>query len=215
MTVLPLSQTDCERTVNLRAKSRQRNLRWLLVALAIVFIPRVGLSQSAERLNTIPAPALKGFGDRVSEFVRLELAVGAEVLVIQKGKPILHESYGFSDRESEKSWENNTVCNIRSMTKSITSTAAQILIDRKQLDLDRPVAFYLPSFDTDDSKSITVRQVLTHRSGLPLTIVLAPRVYPSLKKQVDAIGERGPQFEPGEKFWYSDAGTDVVAGLVE
>ena len=159
---------------------------------------------------------LQDLGNVVSRYVERNLAVGAELLVIEKGKTVFHKSFGLKDREDNTAWENNTLCNIRSMTKPITSTAAQILIDREMLELDVPVATYLDSFNEDvDSKKITVRQVLTHRSGLPLTNLLHPNQYPSLSKQVAAAGENGPQFEPGSKFWYSDIGTDVVGALVE
>ena len=130
-------------------------------------------------------------------------------------KTLLHQSYGFSDKADDRRWKTNTICNIRSMTKPITSAAAQILVDRGKLDLDQPVSSYLDSFDNDKSRLITVRQVLTHRSGLPLTILLMPHQFKTLEDQVAASAKKGPDHEPGSKFWYSDAGTDVVARVVE
>ncbi len=160
-------------------------------------------------------PALSDLVATVQGYVDRELAVGGELLILQGGQPLLHQSFGFSDREQQRSWENDTICNIRSMTKSITSAAAQILIDRQELKLDETVASYLPAFDNDKSRLITVRQVLTHRAGMPLTNLLRPDQYESLADQVAAAGRNGPQFEPDSKFWYSDTGTDVVAALVE
>jgi CubicO group peptidase (beta-lactamase class C family) len=159
--------------------------------------------------------ALNELGDVVSLYIEKELAVGAEIQVIHKGKTVFHKSYGYSDREKKRNWENNTICNIRSMTKPITSAAAQILIDRKLLDLDAPVAKYLDGFKNDKSKMITVRQVLTHRSGLPMTNLTFAKQYKSLSLQVAKGGEKGPAHEPGSKFLYSDLGTDVVGALVE
>jgi len=101
------------------------------------------------------------------------------------------------------------------MTKAITSAAAQLLIDRGQLSLDEPVATWLNSFDNDRCREITVRHVLTHRSGFPLTLLLAPRQHASLSEQVDSYAERGPVARPGKAFVYSDAGADVVGRLVE
>ena len=159
--------------------------------------------------------SLQELGTVVENYIEKDYAVGAELQVIQYGKTLFHQSWGLSDKESERSWENDTLCNIRSMTKPITSTAAQILIDRKLLKLDEAVATYLESFDNDASRSITVRQILTHRSGLPLTNLMHPYQYKSLAEQVAAAGEEGPEFEPDSKFWYSDTGTDVVAAVVE
>ena len=165
--------------------------------------------------HTITSQSLLKLGDAVQQYIARDLAVGAELLVIERGEVLFHESYGYSDRESEKKWENDTPCNIRSMTKPITSVAAQILIDRNLLDLDEPVASYLEGFDNEKSRDITVRQVLTHRSGLPLTNLLQPRQFSNLSDQVAAAGEHGPVFPPDSKFWYSDTGTDVVGALIE
>jgi CubicO group peptidase (beta-lactamase class C family) len=165
--------------------------------------------------DAVASEALQELGRVVEQYIDDDRAVGAELLVIQDGQTLFHESFGFSDREDKRRWENQTLCNIRSMTKPITSAAAQILIDRKLLELDKPVAHYLKSFDNEKSKSITVRQVITHRSGLPLSNLFAPYQYDSLAEQVAAAGKSGPQFEPDSKFWYSDTGTDVVGRLVE
>ncbi len=163
----------------------------------------------------IEPAALKELEKTIAEYIQRDMVVGAEIQVIHRGKVLLHKSFGDADREDKKKWTNNTVCNIRSMSKPITSAAAQILIDRKLIELDKPVGHYLKSFQNEKSKSITVRQVLTHRSGLPLTNIFHAYQYKSLQKQVAAAGEKGPQFEPNSKFWYSDSGTDVVAALVE
>lgn len=158
---------------------------------------------------------LEQLGGVVASYVEKDQAIGGELQVIQGGKSIYHQSYGLVHREDETKWVNNTLCNIRSMTKPITSAAAQILIDQGKLDLDAPVSKYLNSFDNEKSKGITVRQVLTHRSGLPLTVhTTSVDQYENLMAQVAAAAEGGPKFEPGNKFWYSDAGTDVVGALV-
>jgi CubicO group peptidase (beta-lactamase class C family) len=165
--------------------------------------------------DAITKQSLQELGQIVERYIANEQAVGAELHIIQNGQTVYHESFGFSDRDDQRQWENGTICNIRSMTKPITSAAAQILIDRNLMNLDDPVAKYLDSFDNDKSKAITVRQVLTHRSGLPLTNLQYPYQFSNLTEQVAAAGKQGPQFEPGSKFWYSDLGTDVVGAVVE
>ncbi len=136
--------------------------------------------------------SLQDLGKVVEQYIDKDYAVGAELLVMHKGQTLYHESFGYSDREDKRQWEDNTLCNIRSMTKPITAAAAQMLIDRNLLHLDDPVAKYLESFNNDKSKSITVRQVLTHRSGLPLTNLMRPDQYSSLAEQVAAAGKSGP-----------------------
>ncbi|MHC4590426.1 MAG: serine hydrolase domain-containing protein [Planctomycetota bacterium] len=102
------------------------------------------------------------------------------------------------------------------MSKCLTGAAAQILIDEGKLGLDDAVAKYLPSFDNDKSRAITIRHLLTHRSGLPLTIMDKMfGEYESLRRIADLAGERGPDFEPGSDFQYSDTGSDVLGAVIE
>jgi CubicO group peptidase (beta-lactamase class C family) len=154
----------------------------------------------------------------VDEYLEGDLIVGAELLVISQGEVVLHETFGDSDADEGTAWAKDTICNIRSMTKALTGAAAQILIDRGQLSLDDRVAEYLPGFDTDEARMITVGQLMSHRSGLPLSIMLTPddmTKYEDLIAQGNAVGEAGPEFEPGSKFWYSDAGTDALGAVVQ
>src|SRR5262245_28890767 len=102
------------------------------------------------------------------------------------------------------------------MTKPLSGVAVHMLAEAGKLRLDDPVKKYLPGFDNDKSRAITVEQLLQHRSGLPLTIIEQKiDEYPDLQAQANAAGEKGPQFKPGEKFWYSDAGSDAAAAVVE
>ena len=144
-----------------------------------------------------------------------ELIVGAELVVIKNRKIVLHETVGWNDRENELPMERGTLFNVRSMTKPITGAAIQILIDEGRLRLDSRAAEYLPGFDNPDSRNITVEQLLTHRSGLPMSIITAADEYETLYLMANETGKIGPVFEPGSKFWYSDAGTDVLGAIVE
>lgn len=163
--------------------------------------------------------ALKQLAEVVHEFVEDEAALGAELLVIKNRKTVLHEVFGWKNREAGEPMIKNTIFNIRSMSKPFTGAALQILIDRGLLTPDDPVSKYLPAFDNERSRDITVAQVLTHRAGLHLSILMKLGValdhFESLQAMVNAVGEEGPEFEIGSKFWYSDSGTDVVGALVE
>ena len=102
------------------------------------------------------------------------------------------------------------------MTKPLTGAAAQILIDRGKLALSDQVAKYIPAFDNETHRDITIEQVLTHQSGLPLTALTeAIDQFDDLESLASSLAGRELEAEPGEKFWYSDAGTDTVAAVVE
>ena len=153
--------------------------------------------------------------DTVRGYFDEELIVGAELVVIKNRRIVLHEVVGWNDRENETSMERDTLFNIRSMTKPITGAAIQILIDEGRLRLDSRAAEYLPGFDNEKSENITVEQLLTHHSGLPLSIIIAADEFETLLSMANETGTRGPEFTPGSKFWYSDAGTEVLGAIVE
>ena len=163
----------------------------------------------------VPPEAVRQLADEVERYVKAGTIVGGEVLVIKNRKTILHQAFGDRDREEKLPMVPNTIFNVRSMTKPLTGVAVQILADEGKLHLDDPVAKYLPGFDNDKARAITVRQLLQHRSGLPLTILKSLTEYKDFQAQANATGEKGPQFKPGEKFWYSDAGSDAAAAVVE
>ena len=200
-----------------------RSIRRAAVVVALLSLGAEAQSAQFESATpesqAVPAAALEELSDQAAGYVEKDFAVGSELLIIKNRKVIFHRAYGDADREDGRAWSiepgSATICNIRSMTKTLTGAAAQILIDRGELSLDDPVAKYVPGFDNDKSRMITVRQVLTHRSGLPLTILTKIDEFPDLITQANAAGERGPEFEPGSKFWYSDIGTDVVGAIVE
>ena len=164
----------------------------------------------------LTSAAVNALRDEVSKYHKQGTIIGGELLIIKNRKTVLHEAFGDRDREDKKPMVKNTICNVRSMTKPLTGVAMQMLIDEGKVSLDDTAAKYLPGFDNEKSRSITIKQLLEHRSGLPLTVItLSLSQYPSLQKQAEAAGEKGPEYKPEEKFWYSDAGTDTVAAIVE
>lgn len=167
--------------------------------------------------HAVDPAKLTELGEFVRGLCQEEEVVGAELLVIKDGRTLLHEAYGWRDRDEERPMETDTVFCVRSMTKPVIGTAIQMLVDEGKVELGAPVATYLPSFDNDRSRAITIEQLLRHTSGLPLTVLTEDSL-----KELESItalaalgGERGPEFEPGTRFQYSDPGADALAAVVE
>jgi len=160
---------------------------------------------------------LKALGEFVRDLCESDELIGGELLVIKNGRTLLHEAYGWLDREAEQPMVTDTVFCVRSMTKPVIGTAIHMLVDEGKLELSDPVSKYLSSFDNDGSGAITVEQLLWHTGGLPLS-VLTPGLLEELE-DITAVaalaGEQGPEFEPGERFWYSDPGADTLAAVVQ
>jgi CubicO group peptidase (beta-lactamase class C family) len=142
--------------------------------------------------------------------------VGGELLVIKNRHTVLDATVGLGDRESQKPLKPDTIYCIRSMTKPIVGAAVQILIDEGRLSLDDTAAKYLPAFDNDKSRGITVRQLLTHSSGLPLSSLVGTdfQALHSLRDVANKTGTNGPTVAPGSRFQYSDDGADTLGAIV-
>jgi CubicO group peptidase (beta-lactamase class C family) len=167
-----------------------------------------------ERLNEYD-PSFAASREQIQKWVDDKEVVGAEVHIIKNRRTVLHKSFGDKDKERHVPMVNDTIFCVRSMTKPVVGTAIQILIDEHKISLDDPAAKYLPSFDNDKSRAITIRHLLTHTSGLPLTLLdKMPKEYHSIREIADQAGEHGSDFEPGSEFQYSDEGADTLGAIV-
>jgi CubicO group peptidase (beta-lactamase class C family) len=173
------------------------------------------LPQADPEIHGIPADTIEELSATIHGHFEDDYIVGAEFLIMKSGHIIMHEAYGWMDREELKPMEPNTIFNIRSMTKMLTGASAQILIDEGSLSLDDTVSLYLPGFNNSKSGGITIEQLLTHRSGLPLSTLTRLDEFDDLYSIGNSIGEIGPEFTPGSKFWYSDAGSEALGAVIE
>lgn len=143
--------------------------------------------------------------------------VGAELYVEQAGAVLLRRSFGWSDRERGIAMPVDAVYRMRSMTKPLVGTAVLMLYEEGKLGLADPIARYIPPFDNDTKRGITIHHLLTHTSGLIGEIydTVEGTVFTTLREAVDWLGREGPMgFAPGTAFHYSDPGTSTLGALV-
>ncbi len=178
--------------------------------------PPMAFAPATPESQGLSSAELKELAGVVAGFVKEEKILGAELLVIKNRRAVLHETFGFRDVEQKLPFQRDTICCVRSMTKPLVGVAAQMLIEEGKLNLEDTIAKHLPAFDNDKSRGITLPQVLSHTSGLPLSSLLKVN-YRTLKgvcDVADLTGKNGPQFPPGSRFNYSDDGTDTVGAVV-
>lgn len=174
----------------------------------------IALTQGA---NVQEPEALAKLNRLVQSLVDEEEIVGAELLVIQDGKAILHEAYGWRDRESEQPMTTGSVFCVRSMTKPLIGASILMLVEEGKLHLDDKVSQHLPYFDADTTRDITVEQLLLHTSGLPMSLIMSKTLTDI--EGIDEVARLGGgyalEFAPGTAFNYSDQGTDTLTALIE
>jgi CubicO group peptidase (beta-lactamase class C family) len=179
------------------------------------------------------APALAAEVDRViDQALSSGRIVGAVALVARDGKVVYQRAAGLADREAGRTMRLDTLFRLASLTKPIVSTAAMVLIERGQLALDDPVTRWLPAFrpalPNGERPPITVRQLLTHTSGLNYGFWQASGSDYHRAGISDGLDEPGRSmednlarlasvplmFRPGEGWQYS-LSLDVLGAMIE
>jgi CubicO group peptidase (beta-lactamase class C family) len=146
---------------------------------------------------------------------------GGVVLIRHKGRQLLHTAYGLS-RKYEAIGQNSaepiaattdTLYDLASITKLFTTTCALRLVEQGKLHLDDPVARALPEFAANGKGAITLRQLLTHTSGLPDYLKLW-ELEDSPEARLARVLRTAPLSPPGAVFKYSDLGLIALGHLV-
>ena len=142
---------------------------------------------------------------------------GAAVIVGRKGKAVLQRGFGRLswDESSPDVSPTSTIYDLASLTKVVgTTTAIMVLFDQGRISLDAPVARYLPEFTGGEKDLVTIRQLLTHRSGLPAGREIFRLTHDPVEAR-QLILATPLIAHPGQQYEYSDLGADVLAMVVE
>jgi CubicO group peptidase (beta-lactamase class C family) len=134
------------------------------ITLAILFL--CGIRASAAQQS----PDLGDFDPFVAKAMKAFKVPGAAIAIVKDGKIILAKGYGYRDMENKLPVTTKTVFPIASISKSFTVTTLGMLVDKGKVEWDKPVRDYLPGFRMYDpvaTEQLTVRDLITHRSGLP------------------------------------------------
>src|ERR1700682_6665390 len=130
---------------------------------------------------------------------------GASVIVVRDGEVVFRRSYGMANLEERIEATPQTHYRLASLTKAFTAAAILTLADRGKLSLDDRITRFLPTLP---EKGITIRQLLTHTSGLLDYEDLIPPGTNSQLKDIDVLrlleSQSSTYFSPGSKFRYSN-----------
>lgn len=172
---------------------------------------------------------------RMQVFVDQGDLAGVVTVVGRKSGIVSHEAIGSLRLDTQQSMPKDALFRIASMTKPITAIGIMILADEGKLTVEDPVEKHLPEFrgqmlvasrDKENltlkkpSRPITLRDLLTHTSGLPgappVGIAdLYTRRSHTLAEAVMAFSQRPLDFEPGSKWAYCNTGIDTLGRVIE
>ncbi len=230
-------------------------MRLFLLLLLLLAAPATAVGQSTTTLTPASRPEEVGLSAArlgridamVGDLVARQEIPGAVVLIARDGRIAYHKAYGVRDTETGEPMRPDDIFRIASQSKAIVSLAVMMLWEEGHFLLDDPVLRYLPTFaepsvlttfnaadttyETEPARSeITIRQLLTHTSGIDYAVIgseefnaiYAKAGVPSgigndrdrIGDKMDILGTLPLKHHPGERFTYG-LNTDVLGYLVE
>jgi CubicO group peptidase (beta-lactamase class C family) len=210
-----------------------KSARLRLIALAVAF-----LSLRSAAAAEFDQQKLAAIPQRMQKFIDEPgpQQVAGMVVVVGSSQGIaLHEAIGQQSLQAKQPMPKDALFRIASMTKPVTAVAIMMLEQEARLSVDDPVEKHLPEFKGQmlvekrdgervilkkPSRPITIRDLLTHTSGLPggyppgVSEMYFDRKY-SLAEAVGMISQRPLDFEPGSKWSYCNTGIDTLGRIIE
>ena len=146
----------------------------------------------------------------------LDGAFPGAALAVGRGDVVPHlEGHGYYTYDQKKPVQTTSQYDVASLTKVVaTTTAVMLLTERDSLSLDAPVARYLPDFAQNGKEAVTVRQLLSHSSGLKPYLGPDERG-PSRQAVLDTVMAQPLAYAPGTASRYSGLNFIALMRLVE
>ena len=141
---------------------------------------------------------------------------GVSLAVVQGGRLVLAKGYGLANIELQVPATPETVYQIQSITKSFTATGIMMLVEEGKVSLDARISTYLTG-TPETWKDITVRNLLTHTSGIKDFIndpTASLRLDVTEEDVLKATASRSLNFQPGERYAYSNTNYHLLAMII-
>ena len=139
--------------------------------------------------------------------------LGASLVLDIDGEQVIDLWGGFRDQARTQEWDEHTITNVWSTTKTVTSLAALMLADRGQLDLHATVGSYWPEFAAGGKQDVEVRHLLSHTSGVSgLDQPAAVEDLYDWDRATTRMAAQAPWWEPGTASGYHALNFGHLAG---
>ncbi|MBN2573649.1 MAG: DUF1343 domain-containing protein [Deltaproteobacteria bacterium] len=202
-------------------RAQARRLAAALLTLALVrHVPvraRTGVdaAPATDAAKQAPAAWLQGIDRLVADALARQKLPGCVIAVGRRSGVVYSKAFGLRALLPDKeAMTQDTIFDVASLTKPVaTAASVMVLVDQGKLDLDERAARYLPGFAARGKAGITLRQLLTHVSGLPSEIPVADCEGGRAEAWKRIVALR-PKAAPGERFIYSDVGYIVLDEIV-
>ncbi|MEM1271597.1 MAG: serine hydrolase, partial [Bacteroidota bacterium] len=174
--------------------------------------PRMGTPREGQF-----SPTLSERVDSLMEASIADRAFPAAAVAIGRPDVTAHlKGYGYLTYESETPVTTHTLFDVASLTKVVATTPAIMrLVEDGKMDLNAPLATYLPEFGRNGKDKVTVRQILTHTAGLKAFYQFYDQGITDRDEIIEFIFNDSLRYEPDTRYVYSDLGMMMLALAVE
>lgn len=144
---------------------------------------------------------------------------GAAIIITEEGKEIYKKGFGMANLESGIQMTPEMIFRLGSLTKPFTAVSILLLEEEGKLSVEDDITRFLHDYPTHGAK-ITIENLLTHTSGIP-DFTRFPNARKIEQTQLttgeilELFKDKPLDFEPGEKFLYSNSGYDVLGAIIE
>jgi len=158
---------------------------------------------------------LEGIPPLVEAAIQAKKIPGAVVLIGHEGQVVYRKAFGESSLVPERrAMTADTIFDLASMTKVVaTTTAVMQLVELGKIVLNAPVSDYWPEFKQNGKELVTIRELLTHYSGLPPDLELKP-AWTGYDTAMQMIVDSKLDLPPGTRFVYSDINFETLGEIV-
>jgi len=207
---------------------------WIIGAIIVVLVVVLGVAYLALNPRPLKPPeTIRSLAELESYLEDLtghnpDSPPGLSLVVVKDGEVVYQKGFGMADEPRNIPATADTAYNTFSMVKPMTAAAILQLHEQGRLDIDDPVADYLPFFEvqypSDGSETVTIRHLLNHSSGLSNNV---PEILSWIHfegdpewNQTELITQKLPDYaklayEPGSQGVYTNVGYMVLAALIE
>jgi len=140
--------------------------------------------------------------------------VGQSIAILQNGQLIYRRSLGLDDITQQTKVTNETVYSVYSVTKLFVITLVLDLVEKDKIQLDETIGYYLKNIPTD-WQTITIRQLLSHTSGLPEYFSIHKPLPKNQELAIEKMVDEPFQFATGSKSKYNQTGFLLLKILIE
>ena len=187
---------------------------------ALVAIAGCAPQDASDSPDTLAAGHAAEIDDVVAAFHDAGMFNGS-VLVAENGEVIFEKGVGWANFEWEVPNTPDTKHRIGSVTKHFTSALILQLVEEGEIELDAPIATYLPGYPAEQGSTVTVHHLLNHTSGIPSYTGLPDFIQEMGRdpytpdELIEVVWDMPLEFEPGSDWAYNNSGYFILGRIIE